>query len=75
MHENFNRVSYLRYKHRVKKFKKELVDQNKSYARLKFRKIAVFVSKRGTTYIHPVSRGHIFTKSRPCLSNHNFGSI
>ena len=74
MHENFNRVSYLQYEHRVKK-QKEFVDQNKSYARLKFRKIEVFVSKRGTTYIHPVSRGHIFTKSHPCLSDHNFGSI
>ena len=46
MHENFNRVSYLRYKHRVKKLK-QFVDQNKSYARLKFCKIVVFVSKRG----------------------------
>ena len=37
----------------------------------------VFVSKRGTIhiYIDPVSRGHIFTKSHPCLSDHNFGSI
>ena len=25
--------------------------------------------------IYPVSRGHIFTKSHPCLSDHNFGSI
>ena len=73
MHENFNRVSYLRYKHRVKKLK-QFVDQNKSYARLKFCKIVVFVSKRGR-YIYPVSRGHIFTKSHPCLSDHNFGSI
>ena len=47
MHENFNRVLYLRYEDRVKKYK-EFVDQNKSYARLKFRKIEVFVSKRGT---------------------------
>ena len=50
MHENFNRVSYLQCKHRVKK-SKEFVDQNKNYARLKFRNIVVFVSKRGTTYI------------------------
>ena len=46
MHENFNRVSYLRYQHRVKKLK-QFVDHNKSYARLKFCKIVVFVSKRG----------------------------
>ena len=74
IYENFNRVSYLRYKHRVKKLK-EFVDQKKSYARLKFRKIMVFVSKRGTIEVYPVSRGHIFTKSHPCLSDHNFGSI
>ena len=49
MHENFNRVSYSRYEHRVKKYK-EFVDRNKSYARLKFRKIEVLVSKRGTTH-------------------------
>ena len=56
---------------------KEFVDKNKSCARLKFRKIVVFVSKRATTYIYtyPVSRGHIFTKSHPCSSDHNFGSI
>ena len=51
MHENFNRVSYLRYKHRVKKLK-QFVDQNKSYARLKFCKIVVFVSKRGRYIIY-----------------------
>ena len=46
IHENSNIVLYLKYKHRVKKLK-EFVDQNKSYARLKFCKIEVFVSKRG----------------------------
>ena len=44
MHENFSRVLYLQYKHRVKK-SKQFVDQVKSYARLKFRKNAAFVSK------------------------------
>ena len=33
------------------------------------------MSKTGTRYIYPVSRGHIFTKSHPCLSDHYFGSI
>ena len=35
------------------------------------------MSKRGTIhrYTYPVVRGHIFTKSLPCLSDHNFGSI
>ena len=47
IHENFNRVSYLRYKNRVKKLK-EFFDHDKSYARLKFREIEMFVSKRGT---------------------------
>ena len=49
MHENFNRDLYLQYEHRVKKLK-HFVDKNRSYTRLKFRKIEVFVSKRGTTY-------------------------
>ena len=44
MHQNFNRVLCLQYKHRVKK-SKEFVVKKKSYARLKFRKIVVFVSK------------------------------
>ena len=43
MHENFSRVLYLQYKHRVKK-SKQFVDQVKSYARSKFRKNAAFVS-------------------------------
>ena len=72
MHQNFNRVLCLQYKHRVKK-SKEFVVKKKSYARLKFRKIVVFVSKRGTIYT--VSRGHIFSKSHQCSSDHNFGSI
>ena len=44
MHENFSRVSYSQNKGRVKK-SKQFVNQVKSCARLKFRKIAVFVSK------------------------------
>ena len=35
----------------------------------------VCVKKGYDTYIYPVSRGQIFTKSHPCLSDHNFGSI
>ena len=31
--------------------------------------------KKGYDNIYPVSRGHIFPKSHPCLSGHNFGSI
>ena len=50
MHENFSRVLYLQYKNRVKK-SKQFVDQVKSYARLKFRKNAAFVSIWVTTYI------------------------
>ena len=74
MHQNFNRVLCLQYKHRVKK-SKEFVVKKKSYARLKFRKIVVFVSK-WLRYIYiSVSRGHIFSKSHPCSSDHNFGSI
>ena len=77
MHQNFNRVLCLQYKHRVKK-SKEFVVKKKSYARLKFRKIVVFVSK-WLRYIYidtyTVSRGHIFSKSHPCSSDHNFGSI
>ena len=44
MHENFSRVSYLQHEHRVKK-SKQFVDWVKSYAKLKFRKNAAFVSK------------------------------
>ena len=50
MHENFSRVLYSQYKHRVKK-SKQFVDQVKSYVRLKFRKNAAFVSIWVTTYI------------------------
>ena len=44
MHENYSRVSYLRHKHRVKN-SRQFIDRVKSYARLKFRKNAAFVSK------------------------------
>ena len=58
MHENFSGVLYLQYKHRVKK-SRQFVHQVKSYATLKYRKNAVFVSIRVTTYIPtriPLSR-------------------
>ena len=44
MHENFSRVSYSQHEHHVKK-SKQFVDRVKSYAKLKFRKNAAFVSK------------------------------
>ena len=50
LHKNFSRVLYLRHKHRVKK-SEQFVYWIKSYARLKFRKNAAFVSKWVTTYI------------------------
>ena len=74
MHENFSRVSYSQDKGRVKK-SKQFVDQVKNCARLKFRKIAAFVSKWVTIYIYPVVRGHILPKSRTCLNGRNFCSI
>ena len=77
MHENFSRVLHRQYEHRVKK-SKQFVDQVKSYARLKFRKNAAFVSK-WVTISRPESlsleRGHNFAKSHPCLIEHNFSSI
>ena len=51
MHENLSRVSYSQGKGRVKK-SKQFVDQVKNCARLKFRKIAAFVSKWVTIYIY-----------------------
>ena len=68
MHENFSRVLYLQYKHRVKK-SKQFVDQVKSYARSKFRKNAAFVSTWVT-----ISR-HNFAKSHTCLAEHNLSSL
>ena len=71
MHENFDRVSYLQYKHRVKKSKR-FVDQIKSYARLKFRKNAAFVSIWVTTYIPtriPLSR----ERTQFCHKSYIFG--
>ena len=77
MLENFSRVLYLQHKHRVKKLD-QFVDQNKSYARLKFRKNAAFVSKWVTIISRPDplerERGHNFAKSHPCLKEHNFSS-
>ena len=79
MHENFSGVLYLQYKHRVKKLR-QFVHQVKSYATLKFRKNAVFVSIRVTTYIPtriPLERerGHNFAKSHTCLEEHNLSSL
>ena len=80
MLENFDRVSCLQYKHRVKK-SKQFVDQIKSYARLKFRKNAVFVSIWVTTYNIPTrislsrERGHNFAKSHTYLEEHNLSSL
>ena len=76
MHENFSRVSYLQHKHRVKK-SRQFVDRVKSYARLKFRKNAAFVSKWVTIISRPDSleREHNFAKSHPCLIEHNLSSI
>ena len=75
MHENFNRVLYLRYEHRVKK-SKQFVNRVDSYARLKFRKNAAFVSKWVTKYPDPtLERGHNFAKSHPCLIDHNLSSV
>ena len=78
MHENFSRVSYLQHEHRVKK-SGQFVDRVKSYARLKFRKNAAFVSKWVTIISRPDSlsleREHNFAKSHPCLIEHNLSSI
>ena len=38
-------------------------------------KIHVVWAYPPSTFINPVSRGHIFTKSHPCLSDYNLGSI
>ena len=73
MHENFSRVSYLQHKHRVKK-SRQFIDWVKSYARLKFRKNAAFVSKSRPDSLS-LERGHNFTKSHPCLIEHNFSSV
>ena len=54
MLENFSRVLYLQHKHRVKK-SEQFVHWIKSYARLKFRKNAVFVSKWVTIISRPDS--------------------
>ena len=70
MHENFSRVLYLQHKDRVKK-SRQFIDRVKSYARLKFRKIAAFVSKSRPDSLS-LERGHNFTESHPCLIEHNF---
>ena len=74
-HENFSKVLYLQYKHRVKK-SKQFAYQVKSYARLKFRKNAAFVSI-WVTISRPESleRGHNFAKSHTCLEEHNLSSL
>ena len=80
MIENFSKVLYSQHKHLVKK-SEQFVYWIKSYARLKFRKNAVFVSKWVTIISRPDSlslsldRGHNFAKSRPCLKEHNFSSV
>ena len=52
MLENFNKVLYSQHKDRVKK-SEQFVYWIKSYARLKFRKNAVFVSKWVTIISRP----------------------
>ena len=82
MIENFSKVLYSQHKHRVKK-SEQFVHWIKSYARLKFRKNAVFVSKWVTIISRPDSlslslsldRGHNFAKSHPCLKEHNLSSV
>ena len=69
----------LQHKHHVKN-SEQFVYWIKSYARLKFRKNAVFVSKWVTTSPGPtlslsLDRGHNFAKSHPCLKEHNFSSV
>ena len=61
MRENFSRVSYPQNKGRVKK-SKQFVNQVKSCARLKFRKIAVFVSKWVTIRALASARGSVATR-------------
>ena len=73
MHENFSRVLYSEHKHRVKK-SRQFVDRVKSYARLKFRKNAAFVSKSRPDS-PSLERGHNFAKSHPYLKEHNFSSV
>ena len=78
MLENFSGVLYSQHKHRVKKLD-QFVDQNKSYARLKFRKNAAFVSKWVTIISRPDplsrERGHNFAKSHTCLEEDNLSSL
>ena len=49
-HQNYSGLSYLQYKHRVKKLE-NFIDQVKSYGRSKFRKNEVFVSKSVTALV------------------------
>ena len=74
MHENFSKVSYLQHEHRVKK-SKQFVDWVKSYAKLKFRKNAAFVSKSRPSLSLSLDRGQNFAKSHPCLIEHNLSSL
>ena len=63
----------LRYEHPAKKLER-FIDQVKSYAKLKFCKIEVFVSK----YVHEIYPDDpilFLPKSRPCFRNDRFGSM
>ena len=75
MHKNHSIVLNLQYQHCVKKLEK-FIDWARSYTRLKFRKIAVFVSKCSTRYISTTTTTttarYFFRLS---LSDNNFGSI
>ena len=72
MHENFNRVSYLRNKHRVKNLRR-FSYQAKSYKGSKFGKNATFVSNGGDNLSR--ERERFFGKNDPYLKDHNFPSI
>ena len=74
MHKNHRIVLYLQYQHRVKKLE-EFIDWARSYTRLKFRKIAVFVSKCSTRYISTTTTTTARYFFRLSLSDNNFGSI
>ena len=73
MHKNHSIVLYLQYQHRVEKLE-EFIDWARSYTRLKFREIAVFVSKCSTRYISTTTTTARYF-FRLSLSDNNFGSI
>ena len=72
-HENCSGPSYLRYECRVKKLG-QFMDLVKSYARLKFRKNEVFVSKMHR-YPDPSLSRLFLALSHACLKDYNFSSI